>query len=81
MTRIVWMEPAISDLNGLHAYIARDAEVYVVRSHGWPLMMLTTTEPAMGAGAAPMDWWTVRHARRAGGVNRALQRESGGAAL
>ena len=28
MTRIVWTEPAVSDLNGIHAYIARDAEVY-----------------------------------------------------
>lgn len=28
MTRIVWTEPAISDLNSIHAYIARDAEVY-----------------------------------------------------
>ena len=28
MTRIVWTEPAVSDLNSIHAYIARDAEVY-----------------------------------------------------
>jgi toxin ParE1/3/4 len=28
MTRVVWTEPAVSDLNGIHAYIARDAEVY-----------------------------------------------------
>ena len=28
MTRIVWTEPAVSDLNTIHAYIARDAEVY-----------------------------------------------------
>ena len=28
MTRIVWTEPAVSDLNGIHAYIARDTEVY-----------------------------------------------------
>lgn len=28
MTRIVWSEPAVSDLHSIHAYIARDAEVY-----------------------------------------------------
>ncbi len=28
MTRIVWTEPAIVDLNSIHDYIARDAEVY-----------------------------------------------------
>jgi len=28
MTRIVWTEPAVSDLDSIHAYISRDAEVY-----------------------------------------------------
>lgn len=28
MIRIVWTEPAISDLDSLYAYIARDSEVY-----------------------------------------------------
>lgn len=28
MTRIAWTEPAVSDLNSIHSYIARDAEVY-----------------------------------------------------
>jgi len=28
MTRIVWTEPSVSDLESIHSYIARDAEVY-----------------------------------------------------
>ena len=28
MTRIVWTDPAISDLDSIHAYIARDAQIY-----------------------------------------------------
>ena len=28
MTHIAWTEPAVSDLDSIHAYIARDAEVY-----------------------------------------------------
>lgn len=28
MTRIVWTDPALSDLDSIHSYIARDAEVY-----------------------------------------------------
>ena len=28
MMRIVWTEPAVSDLDSIHAYIARDSEVY-----------------------------------------------------
>ena len=28
MTRIVWTEPAVSDLDSIHAYIARDAGAY-----------------------------------------------------
>lgn len=28
MTRIAWTDPAISDLDSIHAYISRDAEVY-----------------------------------------------------
>lgn len=28
MTRIVWTEPSVSDLDNIHSYIARDAEVY-----------------------------------------------------
>jgi len=28
MTRIVWTEPAVSDLDSIHAYISRDTEVY-----------------------------------------------------
>lgn len=28
MIRIVWTEPAVTDLDSIHAYIARDAEVY-----------------------------------------------------
>jgi addiction module RelE/StbE family toxin len=28
MTRIVWTDPAVSDLNSIHEYISRDSEVY-----------------------------------------------------
>jgi plasmid stabilization system protein ParE len=28
MTCIVWTEPAVCDLDSIHAYIARDTEVY-----------------------------------------------------
>ena len=28
MTRIVWTEPAVADLDSIHAYIAHDAEIY-----------------------------------------------------
>jgi len=28
MSRIVWTEPALSDMEGIHAYIARDSEFY-----------------------------------------------------
>ena len=28
MTRIVWTEPAIADLDSIHSYIAHDAEIY-----------------------------------------------------
>ena len=28
MTRIVWTEPAVSDLNSIRDYIARDSELY-----------------------------------------------------
>lgn len=28
MTRIVWTDPAVSDLDSIHAYIARDAQIY-----------------------------------------------------
>ena len=28
MTRIVWTEPAVSDLDSIHAYISRDTDVY-----------------------------------------------------
>lgn len=28
MTQIVWTEPAVSDLDSIHAYISRDTEVY-----------------------------------------------------
>ena len=28
MTRIVWTEPAVSDLDSIHSHIARDAVVY-----------------------------------------------------
>ena len=28
MTRIVWTDPAVSDLDSIHEYIARDSEVY-----------------------------------------------------
>ena len=28
MTKIIWTEPALLDLDGIHAYIARDSEVY-----------------------------------------------------
>lgn len=29
MNRIVWTEPAVCDLDNIHAYITRDAEVYM----------------------------------------------------
>ena len=28
MTKIVWTEPAVADLDSIHAYIAHDAEIY-----------------------------------------------------
>ena len=28
MIRVVWTEPSVSDLDNIHSYIARDAEVY-----------------------------------------------------
>jgi len=28
MTHIVWTEPAIADLDGIHDYISRDSEIY-----------------------------------------------------
>ena len=28
MTRIVWTEPAVSDLDSIHAYISRDSAIY-----------------------------------------------------
>lgn len=28
MTRLIWTEPAVADLDSIHAYISRDAEVY-----------------------------------------------------
>ena len=28
MTRIVWTEPAVADLEAIHAHIARDSDVY-----------------------------------------------------
>ena len=28
MTRLIWTEPAVADLDSIHEYISRDAEVY-----------------------------------------------------
>jgi len=28
MTKVVWTEPAVADLDSIHAYIAHDAEIY-----------------------------------------------------
>jgi addiction module RelE/StbE family toxin len=28
MTRIVWTDPAVSDLDSIHEYISRDSEIY-----------------------------------------------------
>ena len=28
MTRIVWTEPAVSDLDSIHTYISRDSSIY-----------------------------------------------------
>ncbi len=28
MTRVVWTEPAVADLDSIHTYIAHDAEIY-----------------------------------------------------